>query len=201
MRHFRASPLAIAALACGMGEATPTRFLVAPTGLTARLTAGGFRAPLTAVNVAPIAVAADHHLAAATGAVEQTCTALHRLLLPMSAGLEPTEKRYSPVGRASHGLGARYREDCDGYDRCRACLNGPDDLTDSAPPVTSLRSAANPTTCWHSPVPEPRFHHPHWRFSPLFTEKARVPEAINKIAARSSRDVTLFVGRLLGLPN
>ena len=100
MRHFRSSPLAIAALACGMGEAAPARFLVTPPGLSAGLSARALRAPLTAVDIAPVAVAADHHLAATTGTVVQTRAALHRLLLPMRAGLEPNAERYSPVGRA-----------------------------------------------------------------------------------------------------
>ncbi len=177
MRHFCSSPLAIATLTFGMGEAAPARSSVTPIGLPQGATAGGFRAPLTAVDIAPVAVAADHYLAATTGAVEQTRAALHRLLLPMRAGLEPNRERYSPVGRAPHGLGARHREDCGGRDRCRACLNGPNDLTDRTQPVTSLRSAANPTTFWHSPVPEPRIHHPRWRFSALFTDKARARKA------------------------
>ena len=177
MRHFRSSPLAIAALACGMSEAAPARFLVTPSGFALGLTAGGFRAPLSAVDVAPVAVAADQHLAATTGTIEQTRAALHRPLLPMRAGLEPNPERYSPVGRAAHGLGARHRGDCGGRDRCRACLNGPYDLTDRARPVTSLRSAANLTTFWHSSVPELRIHHPRWRFSALFTDKARVRKA------------------------
>jgi hypothetical protein len=105
MRHFRSSPSAIAALALGMGETTPARFLVAPCGLAAGLTAGRLRAPLTAIDVAPVAVATDHHLAATTGAVEQTRAALHRLLLPMRAGLDPTAERYFSVGRALHGFG------------------------------------------------------------------------------------------------
>ena len=105
MRHFRCSPLAIAALACGVGEAAPVRSLVTPTSLSAGLTAGALRAPLTAVDIAPVAVAADHHLAATMGTVEQTRAALHRLLLPMRAGLEPNPERYFPVGRALHGFG------------------------------------------------------------------------------------------------
>jgi hypothetical protein len=104
MRHFRASALAIAALAFGMGEATPACFLVTPRGLALGLTTGGLRAALAAVTVAPVAVAADHHLASATGAIEQTGTAAHRRLLPMSAGLNPRAERYSLPGRASHGL-------------------------------------------------------------------------------------------------
>jgi hypothetical protein len=153
MRHFRSSPSAIAALALSRGEAAPARFLVAPSGLSAGLTAGGLRAPLTAIDVAPVAVAADHHLAATTGTVERTRAALHRLLLPMRAGLKSNAKRYSPVGRTSHGLGARHRGDCGGQGRCRACLNGPDDLTDSAQPVTSLRPAADLTPFWFFHIP------------------------------------------------
>jgi hypothetical protein len=143
MRHFLHSPLAIAALALSMGEAAPARSLVTPSGFPLGLTAGGLRAPLSAVDVAPVAVAANHHLAATTGAIEQTRAALHRLLLPMRAGLEPNPERYFPVGRALHGLGARHRVDCGGQGRCRACLNGPIHLTDSACPVTPLRPAAD----------------------------------------------------------
>jgi hypothetical protein len=105
MRHFRSSPLAIAALACGMGAAATARFLVTLAGFPSGMTAGGFRAPLAAVDIAPVAVAADHYLAATTGAVEQTRAALHRLLPPMRAGLEPNPERYFPEGRALHGLG------------------------------------------------------------------------------------------------
>ena len=142
MRHFCSSPLAIATLALGVCEAPPARSLVTPSGFALGLTAGGLRAPLAAVDIAPVAVAADHHLAAATGAMEQTGAALHRLVRPMRAGLEPNPKRYFPVGRAAHGLGVRHRADCGGQDRCRACLNGTIGLADSAQPVTSLRSAA-----------------------------------------------------------
>ena len=105
MRHFRAVALAIAALAIGMGEATAACCLVTPSGLALGLTTGGLRAALAAVTVAPVAVAADHHLAPATGAMEQTGTGAHRRLRPMSAGLKPRAERYSTPGRASHGLG------------------------------------------------------------------------------------------------
>ena len=146
MRHFLPSPSAIAALAFGMGKAAAATFLKALTGRPHGSMAGGLRTPLTAVEVAPVAVAADHHLAPTTGAVEQTRAALHRPLLPMRAGSEPNRERYSRVGRASHGLGARHRVDCGGQSRCRACLNGSDDLTDCAQPVTSFQPAADPHT-------------------------------------------------------
>jgi hypothetical protein len=86
MRHFRASPLAITTLARGMGEATPARSLIPPRGRALGLTPGGARAALAAVDIAPVAVAADHHLAPATGAMKQTGAAAHRRLLPMSTG-------------------------------------------------------------------------------------------------------------------
>ena len=146
MRHFRSSPSAIAALTLGMGEAAPACFLVAPSRLSAGSTAGGLRTPFTAIDVAPVAVAADHHLAATTGTVEQTCAALHRPLLPMRAGLKPNPKRYSPVGRASHGLGARHRVDCGGQSRCRAFLNGPDQLADRAYLVIPVTPCPPPKT-------------------------------------------------------
>ena len=106
MRHFLPSPPAVAALALGMGQAARAASLIAPTGGPDRLPADPLRAAPTAVDVAPIAVAADHHLAPTPGAVEQTRAALHRLLLPMRAGSEPERERYFPVGRASHGGGA-----------------------------------------------------------------------------------------------
>jgi len=157
MRHFRSSPLAIATLTLGMREASPARFLITPIGLPQGLAAGGFRAPLTAVNIAPVAVAADRYLAATAGAVEQACTALHRALRPMRAGLEPKRERYSPVGRASHGLGARYREDCGGRDRCRACLNGPVCLSDSVQPVTPCDPLPTSQPSGIPPSPSPEF--------------------------------------------
>jgi hypothetical protein len=86
MRHFLLSPLAIAALALSMGEAPTTAFLVTFTGCAHGSTTGGLCTPRTAVTIAPVAVAANHHLTPTTGAVEQTCAALHRALLPMSAG-------------------------------------------------------------------------------------------------------------------
>jgi hypothetical protein len=144
MRHFLSSPSAIATLACGMGKTAPACSLVTSTCLSTRLPAGALGAPLTAVDIAPVAVAADHHLAATTDTVEQTGVALHRPLLPMRAGLEPARERYFALGRASHGAGARHRADCGGQDRCRACLNGPLDLTDSASPVTSFRPHRRP---------------------------------------------------------
>jgi hypothetical protein len=175
MRHFRSSPLAITALTLSMGETTPARFLVAPSGLSAGSTASRLRAPFTAIDVAPVAVAADHHLAATTGTVEQARAALHRLLLPMRAGLKPNPKRYSPVGRALHGLGARHRVDCGGQSRCRAFLNGPDDLTDSVQPVTSLRPAADLTPFWLFPIPA----------TPTSPPSLAILRAVHRTSARS----------------
>jgi hypothetical protein len=106
MRHLLPSPLAIAVLALRMGKAAPAASLKPLTSCPNGFTAGGLRAPLTAVAIAPVAVAANHHLAATTGTVEQTRTALHRPLLPMRAGFTPNRERYFPVGRASHGGGA-----------------------------------------------------------------------------------------------
>jgi len=97
MRHFLFSPLAIAALAFGMGEAPATTFLVTFTGRSHGASTGGLCAPTTAVNIAPVAVAADHHLTLTTGAVEQTGGALHRALLPMRTGFQSNRERYFRV--------------------------------------------------------------------------------------------------------
>ena len=137
MRHFLLSPLAIAALARGMGEAPSAAILVTSAGLSHGSTTGSLRTPRTAVSIAPVAVAADHHLAVTAGTVEQTCTAPHRALLPMRAGFQSNRETYFRV--AVHcTVGARYRGDCGGRNRYRIFLNGSDDLTDSAQPVISL---------------------------------------------------------------
>jgi len=183
MRHFLPSPLAIVALTLGMGKAAPVRFLVAPSGLTLGLTASGFRAPLTAVDVAPVAVAADRNLAPTMGAVEQTCAALHRPLRPMRAGLKPTLERYFSVGRATHGLGARHREDCGGQSRCRACLNGSDGLTDSSQPVILLRLAA------HLPTPPGLYPFQRQVFTTLVGDSPRYSPTKRRFAEPST-----FVG-------
>ncbi len=84
MRHFLLAALAIAALAFGMGEASATAILVTLTGCARGLATGGSCTHGTAVAIASVALATDHHLRLTTGgAVEQTCAALHRALLPM----------------------------------------------------------------------------------------------------------------------
>ena len=108
MRHFLFAPLAIAALALGMGEAPTAAVLVTSACFSHGLITGGSCTPLTAVAIAPVAAAADHHLAATAGAIEQTCTALHRALLPMRAGFLSNRETYFRV--AVHcTVGARYR--------------------------------------------------------------------------------------------
>ncbi len=89
MRHFRSSPLAIAALAFGMGAAATAAVLVAPPGGVGGLTAGGLGARPAAIDLAPVAVAAEHHLAVTPGTIEQTRAAQHRRLPPLSAGPQP----------------------------------------------------------------------------------------------------------------
>jgi hypothetical protein len=70
MRHFRSAPLAIAALTFGMGEATAAAALVAPPGGAGGLAAGGSGAGAAAIDLAPVAVAAEHHLAMTAGTIE-----------------------------------------------------------------------------------------------------------------------------------
>ena len=137
MRHFLLSPLAIAALALGMGEAPTTAVLVTSAGFSHGSTTGGLCTPRTAVTIAPVAVAADHHLTATAGTVEQTCTTPHRALPPMRAGFRSNRETYFRVA-VRRTVGARYRGDCGGRNRYRVFLNGSDDLTDFAQPVTPL---------------------------------------------------------------
>lgn len=139
MRHFLpACP--VAALAFGMGKTALERVLITSPGRPLRFTPGALRTPRTTVDIAPVAAAADRHLAAATGTIEQTGSDLHRQLLPMSTGLKPLIARYFLSGRAMHGLGVRYRKDCGGRDRCRTCLNGTIGLPDYLPFVTLRRA-------------------------------------------------------------
>jgi len=90
MRHFLwlALALTVAPLASGMGQAARAAGLVAMTGQTLGLAACLIGASGATIQVAPITAAADHHLAAAAGTVEQTGTGRHRRPEPMRAGLD-----------------------------------------------------------------------------------------------------------------
>jgi len=69
MRHFLLLPFAVGVLAGGMVARTPGRALVAPTGSLQRLPAPDLRAPIEAVDVAPITIGADPNLLVAPCAV------------------------------------------------------------------------------------------------------------------------------------
>ena len=105
MRHFLFLALAIALLAGSMAEATARTILVA----AARGPNGSARADrahsATAVDIAPVTVATDHHLAVAANAVEKTGIGLHRQSLPKKPGSDSRRERYSLPDRVSHGCG------------------------------------------------------------------------------------------------
>jgi hypothetical protein len=69
MRHFLLAR-AVAALALGMLEPPGSALLIAPGGATQRLAPGRLRTLLTAVDMAPVAAPADHHLTSTPGTVE-----------------------------------------------------------------------------------------------------------------------------------
>jgi hypothetical protein len=145
MRHvLPACP--VAALTLGMGPAALRSALITACRGAPRLPPGALRAPRTAVDIAPVAAAADRHLTSTAGTVEQTGSVLHRQLLPMSTGLKTLGKRYLRAGRAMHGLGVRYRKDCGGRGRCRTCLNGTDRLPHRAAFVTGRPIVTAPTS-------------------------------------------------------
>ncbi len=110
MRHFLGAA-ATAVLAHRMDHTAPVAALITPSCGPYRLAPGLLRTARTTVDVAPVATPANEHLSAATGAVEQTGGILHRRLLPMRTGLVTPSWRYCLSGRASHGLGVRYRTD------------------------------------------------------------------------------------------
>ena len=78
MRHFLASGPGPTPLALSVSESPPAAPLVAPPRGTQPRLAGGLGTTPGTVDVAPVAIAADHHLAVATSAVIQTCCVLHR---------------------------------------------------------------------------------------------------------------------------
>ena len=82
MRHFLRSG-AVAALALGVLQTPPAGLLVATSGSAKGGTACLFSATVRTVDIAPIALAADHHLTVAAGAVVQACSVLHRRKRPM----------------------------------------------------------------------------------------------------------------------
>ena len=99
MRHFL-SPRPVAALARGMGMTAPAGALVTSSGGVEGGASRGLRAPRAAVDIAPVAAAANNHLTATAGTVEQTGSVLHRQLLPMSTGLKMPSEGYCYSGRA-----------------------------------------------------------------------------------------------------
>jgi len=133
MRHFL--PLgAEATLAFGMGKAAATALLVAATcglqrGLACLLGTTG-----VAVDVAPVTVAAQDHLAVTTGALVQASGELHRPLVPMSAGVRRALGGYWS-GRARHSTGGV------------ASMTGQVDLAMSRPSQRPSRFTPDPRRC------------------------------------------------------
>lgn len=68
MRHFP-SPGAVAALAFGVLHTPLAALLVTPSRRAKGVSARGLGATVRTVDIAPVALAADHHLAVAAGAV------------------------------------------------------------------------------------------------------------------------------------
>ncbi len=110
MRHF-VGTAAVTALTLGMGKTSPAAALITLSRRSRGRTSGLLRARRTTVDIASVATAANEYLGSATGAGKQTGGVLHRPLLPMRTGLKTPRWRYRLSGRASHGLGVRYRKD------------------------------------------------------------------------------------------
>jgi hypothetical protein len=166
MRHFLFLALPIAALAGGMGEAPAPALLIAPSGPLQRSPPSLPRTVASAVDIAPVTVAAQGDLAVTTGTVEKTGCEFHRQLPPMRAGPVSAGEGYLLSGRATHGLGAWQRLDCGGRGRCHACLNGPDGLTDSTHNVIPWLATGGVQT---KTLPAPSLA------SPLFSRKSADP--------------------------
>jgi hypothetical protein len=181
MRHL--SPTrAVAALACGMGEAAPAAALVTPSGGPHRLAAGLLRAAPATVDIPPVAAAADHHLTATAGAVEPTGGVLHRQPLPMRTGLWTPRSRYWDSGRATHGLGVRHRGDLPVRAGAAPVSTAPTVYTKVLLFVTYSRCQVLPLRL----ITNARFrgcavHHPRWRYPALFTNYAQVSTAIHTL--------------------
>jgi len=143
MRHFP-PPGPITSLTLGVVHTAGAAALIPRSGRAPRRPPCGLGAVRAAVAVAAIAVAADRHLTATAGAVEQTGGRGHRQLLPMSPGSSPTSGRYLPMARATHGPGYGTGEDCGGRDQCRTCLNGTDAVDHGAVLVISRSDDTRP---------------------------------------------------------
>jgi hypothetical protein len=93
MRHFVPTG-AVAALALGMLELASSASLITPSSGSLRLTSRQVRTGRTTVNIAAVTATADHHLTMTSGTVEKAYGIFHRLLRPMSTGLEGPGERY-----------------------------------------------------------------------------------------------------------
>jgi len=175
MRHFP-PPAAVATLAAGVVHATWAAALIARPGRPTGGPPGGLGAVGAAVTIAAVAMATNHHLATAAGAVEQASGGGHRQLPPMRPGSPPTSGRYLPTVRATHAPGCGTGEDCGGRCQCRTCLNGTDPVDHGVVLVISLRGDARPHAAlrpgtWAAPAL--RRVRPRLRYAPPGTDPAQ----------------------------
>jgi hypothetical protein len=100
MRHFVTPALAVTVLAGGMTKPPSGAVLMAATRRPAGLGAGHAGAPRSAVDVAAVTVAADHHLAVAAGTVEKTGTIdLNKKILEKHDISRPYERPRQPASK------------------------------------------------------------------------------------------------------
>ena len=77
MRHFLTSG-SVTMLALSMFETTPPATLIASSGLFERFSTGQICTGRPAIDITPVTVTADGHLAVAADTVVETCGVLHR---------------------------------------------------------------------------------------------------------------------------
>ena len=105
MRHFFSPSSAIAPLA-GRMEKTPATAGAIATGRRAlRVPARGPGTGRTAITIAAVTVAAEHHLATTPRTEEQTGRAAHRPFPADEGWIQTQAGRILPLGRATHGVG------------------------------------------------------------------------------------------------
>lgn len=119
MRHFlRSDPITL--LAFGVGVTPAQTGLIAAPGSTDRASAGFAGTSGGAVALAAIAVAANQHSGAATGAQIASSRQLHWSPWPMGKDSDARFVTYFAGSGASSQLWARHRVWLGGWSRCRA---------------------------------------------------------------------------------
>ena len=136
MRHFIAS-VSITLLTRSVLYTPTMGLLIAFSSCFYRGFSSNNRTGTEAIEIAMIAMAADHHLAVTTDAEIEAGSVHHRGFLPMRTGLFLKMDTYYPCRAKARFWGA-VSETVEVVTRCRTCLNSARYCPDFSPDVTRL---------------------------------------------------------------